>query len=361
MSNDPRDLDGVRLRRALHALGRDPQLRRQLMGWLVQAESRFPKTTPVRDEVTGPIIDALHDDHDQYEKSLSDGTKFEFLYRTKIARDFLLSNPQVPNHVWEPQTTRLLCHLASQMTRDVLIGGAYFGDQAVLLGRELQNAGSGGRVHCFEPNDDQRHMLQRNAEINGLSNLRIHNSGLWNESSQTLRFDGFDSFANAVLAAEGEAGFPTISVDDYLKDVDRKVGLVMLDIEGAEYQALIGARRTLQADTPSVIFEVHRDYVDWRNGLEATPICQLLLGLGYRLFAIRDFNTNQAMEGLPIELVPAATVYLAGPAHGFNMLAAPPSLVLDPPFFKIVDGVSPKLLAHKDPLLHHPTDGMPGR
>jgi FkbM family methyltransferase len=328
------------------------------MNWLVNVESRFAKTIPVRDEITGPIIDALHDDSDHYEKSLADGTRFEFLYRTKIARDFLLSRPAQPEHVWEPQTTRLLQYLATRSAGDVLIGGAYFGDHAVLLGRQLKDQGR--RVHCFEPNDDQRTMLERNASINELTNLDVHSLGLWSESSKTLRLAGFDSFANAVLVAEGETGFQTVSIDDYLAELGRPLGLLMLDIEGAEHQALIGAQRTLRSDKPSVVFEVHRDYVDWSHGLCATSICQMLAAESYRLFAVRDFNTNQDMQGRHIELVPAATVHLDGPRHGFNMLAVPAGVALDTSLFRVVDGVSPKLLPHKDPALHHPMDGLPG-
>lgn len=354
MSNDPRDLDGSRLRQALQKLGRDKLLRRELMDWLVRAEARFAKNLPVRDEVTGPIIDALHQDADQYEKVLSDGTKFEFLYRTKIARDFLLSQPSVPDHVWEPQTTRLLTHLADVSSKDVLIGGAYFGDHAVLLGRRL--LGAGRRVHCFEPNDDQRAMLARNAALNSLTNLDIHSLGLWHESSTRLRLAGFDSFANAVPAADEQTGFQTITIDDYMERASRALSVLMLDIEGAELHALRGAWRTLEKDRPAVVFEVHREYVDWSSGLQSTDICRLLIEQGYRLFAVRDFNTNQDMSGRKVELVPAATVYLEGPPHGFNMLAVDADFAIDPDFFSIVEGVSPKLLWHKEPALHHPRD-----
>jgi FkbM family methyltransferase len=354
MSNDPRDLDGSRLRQALQRLGRDESLRRELMDWLVRAEARFAKNLPVRDDITGPIIDALHDDSDRYEKILSDGTRFEFLYRTKIARDFLLSQPNVPDHVWEPQTTRLLTYLAGASSGDVLIGGAYFGDHAVLLGRRL--LGEGRRVHCFEPNDDQRAMLVRNATLNSLTNLDIHSLGLWHESSARLRLAGFDSFANAVPVSAGQTGFQTITIDDYMTRTGRALSVLMLDIEGAELQALRGARRTMERDRPSVVFEVHREYVDWSSGLETTEICRLLIEQGYRLYAVRDFNTNQEMLGRKVELVPAATVYLEGPPHGFNMLAVSSDFLFDPAVFSIIDAVSPKLLWHKEPALHHPLD-----
>lgn len=361
MTNDPRDPDATLLRRALHTLGRDPALRRELMEWLVGVESRFPATTAVRDEVTGPVIDALHDDADRYEKSLADGTRFEFYYRTKIAREFLLSEPSQPEHVWEPQTTRLLCHLAARSTGDVLIGGAYFGDHAVVLGRQL--LAQGRRVHCFEPNDEQRRMLQHNGALNALTNLEVHDLGLWSASSVTLRLAGFDSFANSVPAPDGEEGFPTVCIDDYLAAAGSHISVLMLDIEGAEYQALTGARRTLESDRPTVVFEVHRDYVDWTDGLEKTAVCRLLTDHGYSLFALRDLQTNHYMGGTRIELIPAATVYLDGPSHGFNMLAIPPGMTLeDPtaePLFRIVNGVSPKLLVHKDPRIHHPREGFP--
>lgn len=357
MANDPRDLSGARLQQALAKLGQNTALRAELMAWLKAAEHRIDYPASVRDDITGPIIDALHSDHDVYEKTLADGTRFQFLFRTKIARDFLLSEKEHPSHVWEPQTTRILKHLAGLTQGDILIGGAYFGDHAILLGRQLQ--GSGRLVHCFEPNPDQSVMLAKNAGLNQLDNLRLQKFGLWHESSQHLRLDGFDSFANAVVSEQGEGSFETVSIDDYCKAQGRTLSIIMIDIEGAEYNALRGAAATLKQDRPAIVYEVHRDYVDWSNGLPRTPICELLADLGYSNYAIRDFNTNQEMEGKAIELVPAATVYLEGPPHGFNMLALPDQALLQGGPFRIVDHVSPKLLRHKDPALHHPLDGIP--
>lgn len=357
MANDPRDLDGSKLTRALLHLGANPSLRGELMQWLKQAEKRMDYAGSVRDDVTGPIIDALHTEHDQYAKTLADGTRFEFLYRTKIARDFILSEEEHPSHVWEPQTTRLLQYLAGVTMGDVLIGGAYFGDHAILLGRQL--AGSGRLVHCFEPNPAQASMLENNARLNALDNVRLERVGLWHESNTKLRLDGFDSFANAVIADGSGESFPTITIDDYCQAQSRSLGIIMLDIEGAELRALQGAARVLREDQPAVVFEVHRDYVDWSVGLTNTPICSLLSQAGYRLYAVRDFNSHQEMHGRCIELIPADKVYLDGPPHGFNMLAVPPGGMLDTSLFRMVENVSPKLLRHKSPALHHPLDGLP--
>ena len=45
-------------------------------------------------------VDALFNDDQVMQKKIADGTLFEFLYRSKIARDFIMSEPFVPDHAW---------------------------------------------------------------------------------------------------------------------------------------------------------------------------------------------------------------------------------------------------------------------
>lgn len=357
MSNDPRDLSGGKLQDALRILGSNHALRAELLLWFIQNENKIlcPEGS-VRELVTGPIVDAMHINTDQYEKKLKDGTKFKFLFRTKIARDFLMSKMENPSHVWEPQTTKLLQILASQVSGDVLVGGAYFGDHAVLLAKQIH--GSGRVLHGFEPNQDQANMFAENLKINHLDNVIVNRLGLWSNSSDRLRLTGFDSFANSVLARDEEDSFQTVSIDDYLNAKNARLGLIQMDIEGAELEALKGAKNCLETSGPDIVFEVHRAYVDWSEGLMKTELCEYLSRLGYHIFAIRDFNGHREMGNSPIELIPANKVYLSGPPHGFNMLAIRDTARLKSPDFLIVENVSPKLLAHKDPQLHHPVAGL---
>ena len=357
MTNDPRDINGERLQSALHKLGRNIRHREELIALLkrMENEMNFPGIS-VRNDITGPIIDALHDDTDTYEKTLDDGTRFRFLFRTKIARDFMLSDQPHPDHVWEPQTTKLVLDLAKAKKGDVIVGGAYFGDQAILVAKKILDRG--GVMHGFEPNTEQATMFEENARINNLPNVRVNRLGLWSESSVKLRLDGFDSFANSVEASEDEDGFKTISIDDYRQQNSLQFSLIQLDIEGAELSALKGAVLTLKQDQPNIVFEVHRTYVDWSKGLENTEICLFLAELGYKIFALRDLNSHFSMAGKKIEIIPVNKVYLEGPPHGFNMLAVMDESYLHPDLYRIVENVSPKLLVHKDPALHHPVDGF---
>ncbi|NHZ44492.1 FkbM family methyltransferase [Massilia aquatica] len=352
-------MDPTKLLASLGMIAARPAWRDAFLEHLLQFERTIATAgIDVREEVIGPLVDALYDDDQIVRKELADGTRLDFLYRSKIARDFLLSAPAKPDHAWEPQTSRLLVELAAN-ARQIVVGGAYFGDQAILLAQ--QAARHQGTVHAFEPNDEQRRMLIHNAALNGLDNIAARPEGLWDDSATTLKLVGYDSFAHPEVSDDA-SGFRTTTVKDYLDGagIDR-LDLIMLDIEGAELRALRGAASYLAlpaGHAPDIVFEVHRDYVDWSAGLENTDIVRFLQEHGYQVFAVRDFNSNVDMEGKPIELIPAAAVYLEGPPHGFNMVAVKDAARFAELPYKICQHVSPKLLRHKDPALHHPTDGL---
>lgn len=354
-------MDKEKLPGALEMIAQNPEWRAEFIRQLQAFEKRI--ATPgidIREDVTGPLVDALHSDDQVVRKTLADGTQLDFLYRSKIARDFVMSEPEMPDHAWEPQTSRLLVNLAKR-AKQVVIGGAYFGDQAILVAR--QAAQNNGVVHAFEPNPDQRKMLMHNAKLNGLTNIVPRPEGLWDNSSTTLKLVGFDSFAHPEVTSEGGSdGFQTTTIEDYLKAAGvAQLDLIMLDIEGAELRALQGAAAFLKrpaGEAPDIVFEVHRHYVDWSRGLENTDSVKLLTGSGYQVFAVRDFNSNYDLSRQPIELIPADSVYLEGPPHGFNMVAVKDASVFNSAQYSICKGVSPKLLRHKDPALHHPLGGL---
>jgi len=361
---------------ALARIGEDEELRERFLLACLVAEERLAysigedEVGSVRDLVTGPIVDALHANAGVLRKELSTGEEFEFLYRSKIAREFVLSVPRTPDHVWEPQTTKVLIRLAQQ-AQEVLVGGAYFGDQAILVAKQVGL--HGGRVHAFEPNVEEAATLRRNVELNACQEVVVVNGfGLWGSIDVLLRLVGDDSHAHPEFVSTAEHGaetngtFPATTIDAYLEEhkIDQ-LDLIMLDIEGGEEQALLGATEQLARSfdsAPVVVFEIHGAYVDWSGGLLATPVVDRLVAAGYTLFAIRDFQGNVDMTDHPIELVPIDEIYLVGPIHGFNLLAVKQMSDLDRlGDWRLTPGVSPKLLQHKDPSFHLPLATRPGQ
>jgi FkbM family methyltransferase len=346
-----------KLNEALGIVGRDAAAREEITRSLRSFEARTTYSGSLRDEVTGVIIDALYHDAGLLRKALKSGLIFEFQHTGRITRDFIMAREDTPDHVWEPQTTRLLLYLAKN-AKHVVVGGAYIGDHVLMIAQQL--AQRGGVCHAFEPGAENFKMLEHNVALNKLSAaVKAQPRGLWNEATK-LTLIGDDALGSSAPVDDNDAiTFETTTVDLYAaqQGISGQIGLLMLDTEGGELKALQGAQQHLQlpvGQAPHLVFEVHRHYVDWSDGLENTEIIQFLRSMGYSTFALRDFQSNYPMSHLPIEIIPAEDAYLEGPPHGFNMLAVKDESVLQNDLFKVCRHVSPKLLLHKDPALHHP-------
>lgn len=327
-------------------LNDDQQLRDYFIQSIVEFERKagYPVIN-IRETISGPLCDELFMGSD-FLKTLANGLKIKFIYNSKIAREFLLSDPAVPDHVWEPQTTKLLLHF-SKGAKNVIIAGAYFGDQAIPVADNIKNTGI---CHTFEPNKNNSDLILKNAKLNGLNNIIVNNLALWNKSDEKLIFEGEDALASTVLADQKTNFFlHTITIDDYSEK--NKIGtlnLIMIDVEGSELRVLEGAIKTIKEQKPVVVFETHSLYNDWTKGLQNSDSIKLMTALGYTVYAVREFHQNINTENMPVELLPVDRTYCEiPPHHGFNLLAVPSVSIIQNKLFRVVYDLSPKLLLHK--------------
>jgi FkbM family methyltransferase len=268
---------------------------------------------------------------------------------------------------------------------NVIGGGAYIGDQALPVAKSLQVNGRAGFVHAFEPSPRVFAQLTHHVEINELTNVRTEQRALWERSGLDLKLQGGPALTSAfaempaltstpeemdeVQAEERGFTVPTVAIDDYVKERElTDVGLIMLDMEGAEQQALSGALGLLEKNypgAPHIIFEVYSQ--DWGAGLSGVPLVQWLLSLGYDIFAIRDLQGHLSMAGRALEIISLKDIYIPNVPHGFNVLATKDPDLPARYGLMLVKDLSPKLLSDKntylqhpprDPKLHMPLDGL---
>ena len=336
------------------SLQNNPKLQQDFIQSLIDFEIKagHPQTN-VRDTVSGPLADELFMG-EKFLKELDNGIKINFVYNSKIAREFLLSQPAIPNHVWEPQTTKLLMHFSTN-AKNVIIAGAYFGDQAIPVAYNIKGTGV---CHTFEPNKNNSDLIIENAKLNDLTNVLINNLALWNKSGEKLVFEGEDALASTITASEStENVLHTITIDDYVSQHNiEPVNLLMIDVEGSEIKVLEGAKEMLNKFKPVVVFETHSLYNDWSNGLENSDSVKLMTDLGYEVFAVREFHQNIDTANMPVELLPLNRTYCdIPPHHGFNLLAVPSKSLIENELFKIVFDLSPKLILPKNDVKFSPS------
>ncbi|MFP6887159.1 MAG: FkbM family methyltransferase, partial [Opitutales bacterium] len=141
------------------------------------------------------------------------------------------------------QGTTLLFEQEVHRGMVVLDIGAHAGYYSLLSARQ---AGSTGKVYAFEPEPSNHGLLVRNIEGNGYQNIVTVNKAVTNKvGTSTLFVTSLDNGSHSLyqhgLPEDGRIEVETTTVDAFLELQGwPSVGLVKLDVEGAESDALDG-------------------------------------------------------------------------------------------------------------------------
>jgi FkbM family methyltransferase len=179
--------------------------------------------------------------------------------------------------VWEKATVDLMRGTPG----DVVHAGTFFGDFLPALA-----SGRADAIWAFEPNSESYRCAKITVALNDLQ-VTLTPAALGKASGvgtlATTNSQGRPSGGGSRLISNASDGVRTetvalVTVDEVVPE-DRVVGVLQLDVEGQEQQALLGALRTVQRCRPLLILE-HLPERDWLE--EHLP--------GYRLAGSLDGN-----------------------------------------------------------------------
>lgn len=163
--------------------------------------------------------------------------------------------------VYEPIETYLFTKLLKPgMT--VIDAGANVGQYTLLASTIV---GVNGAVHSFEPVPNTFVHLNNNVSANELLNVHLNQAALWNESI-TLKLslseemsDNIGSYSVGIINSDTAVESVSIPLDDYVVSKSiKRVDLIKMDIEGAEFRALLGMQDILERDRPILLIEINR-------------------------------------------------------------------------------------------------------
>src|ERR1700730_7381841 len=105
--------------------------------------------------------------------------------------------------------------------------------------------GSRGRVYAFEPQAYAAEALHRNARLNGVAHVSVERTAISNANGTAMLDVSSGPVSASILKNMGGSrtiSVPTLSLTSFAERVDlRRLDFIKLDIEGGEYDALIGA------------------------------------------------------------------------------------------------------------------------
>lgn len=180
-------------------------------------------------------------------------------------------------------------------------GGASYGIYTIAAARLV---GAAGRVLSFEPGLESFSTLQRNIALNGFENVRAFHAALSDKDGTARLYHegrGPTSFSLGRPGDNGRQGedVETRSLQGLLaKEEENRVGLIKLDVEGAEELALRGALPLLTSSHPGIIFEINPPAAQ-QLGLEPLGAWQLLDSLRYRFYSLAEDGTLHKLESPP--------------------------------------------------------------
>ncbi len=165
--------------------------------------------------------------------------------------------------------------------------GGNIGLQSIRMSQCVEET---GKVYAFEPLNYLQHKLKKNLLLNKVGNVTLFPCALadtegeanfsidkhvWNQGNFSLFNKGEGTEKQLVIIRVGD-NIPEIQ---HLESLD----LIKIDVEGFEYQVLLGLRQTLEKHKPRIIFEYDSHY--WIQG--AIFECfSFLKSLNYSLYQI---------------------------------------------------------------------------
>lgn len=190
------------------------------------------------------------------------------------------------SRVWEPDTLDLLRGVDPDS--DLVHAGTFFGDFIPAL---ADSRTPGALVWAFEPSRESYECACVTITLNGLENVILKHAGLHGESATGLLatsdpqgrpLGGGSHLVDDPedVSGAGNEEVSLLAIDDVISN-DRRVGLIQLDVEGHQLQALAGAMTTIERCRPLIVVETPP--YDW--------IADRLVPLGYRIAETVDANT----------------------------------------------------------------------
>jgi FkbM family methyltransferase len=179
--------------------------------------------------------------------------------------------------------------------------GAHHGAQSILLSRWV---GPQGKVVAVEPMPENVSILNKNIEINRLSNVIVVEKAVGRQDNQLSM--ALKSNASVRPGGKHTISVGSITLDALAEKLKIMPTLLKIDVEGYEYEILEGSRSIL-ATTPAVFVEVHTLTLQ-RYGRKFEDLWKFIDPNNYDIF-VQDEDYKEPEPYVPT-IVPTGRIHM---------------------------------------------------
>jgi FkbM family methyltransferase len=192
----------------------------------------------------------------------------------------------VKRGVYEPHVTAVFRDRVRQGMH-VLDIGANIGYYTML---SASLVGPSGSVTAIEPNPDSAKLLEASRRANSFDNVVVLQVAAGRDLGLLVLHGSYGNVMTSAAPDKAAAlinatTVPSFKVDDLIPR-DKKIDFVKIDVEGAEYNALLGASELIRRCNPTIVSEFSPSTMPGISGVDGRGYLRFLLEFGYAISVI---------------------------------------------------------------------------
>jgi len=150
----------------------------------------------------------------------------------------------------------------------------------------IKYSGCVKKIYAFEPDPQNYQICKARKDEENLSEIvELLPFGTWSER-MILHFNGGGG-AGSRFCEDGNIGIPVVPIDEVIDPAD-KVTMIKMDIEGSEFESLMGARQLIQRDKPTLAVCIYHRMED----MTRIPLYVKKLVPEYKLYVRHHSNSS---------------------------------------------------------------------
>ena len=201
---------------------------------------------------------------------------------------------------YEPEFLKLIKNNLDKGDTFVDIG-ANIGQHSLFASEVVEQK---GKVISFEPipliYDQFNTSIAENNKRNKCENIYLYNYACGEKDYETVIYTSDINMGASSMVDKSrgkQVSIKVIKADEILK-LENRVDLIKIDVEGYEYEALIGLEETIKKFHPKVIIEYSPCYYVNEKEVSKRLILEFFLERGYEIFDLEDNNNKVDMSYL---------------------------------------------------------------
>ena len=192
--------------------------------------------------------------------------------------------------------------------------GGYEGVFTLFFARAV---GERGRVITFEPHPENYHKIRKNVEHNKFDNVMVSQIALGKTKGKAILASRHSDYGTASLhdaikvqiLRENRAKTFSVAVESLDAQINNnnlpEPDFVKIDVEGLEYDVLLGMSETIKRYKPKLFIEIHDVYLQSGTG-NANNVADFLIPRGYSVYHV---ESRKSIAGLGLQTPKAGHFY----------------------------------------------------